>query len=341
MIGWESSTPFPPAWHPESNGGAEIFMKFLKSRMQIFIKELRKDWDEHLSAIVLAHNAGCLSWTNYSPFELMFGRSLRHTPTDLANPVEERTLDLTILGEEMGSIMKSCWERAREDHLAAKALQEKWANASRKPRTACEFQVGDLVLLHAPIRSDSKRNVSSKLKFAWKGPFEVVRCTRDAVFILKDARTGKETDEVHADRLTPFRGERPRAPSEAPASVLGQETSEPLRQGELLLVRTDHGHFLAKVWAEAQGDEDHLDVHWLNSRSKKSTPLHLKKFKESHFDPRDGKAVFTNRPPAGFEPELGVVHRRDVVERALVLNSDGSLSSNSSSRVSNAVARGP
>ena len=316
---------FSPAWHPESNGGAEVFMRFLKSRMQIFIKELRADWDEHLPAIQLAHNAGVLTHSTFSPFQLMFGRQLLHTPTDLSNSVEERTQDLAVMGEEMVSMMKECWKRAAEDHQAAKIQQEKWANAPKQARQECKLCVGDWVLMHAPRRSDAKKGLASKLVPAWRGPYEIVRKVRDAVFILRDPATEKETDPVHADRLTRFRGDPPTARSDAPRATRDRKDAEPFTQDEVVLVLTKLGPFLAKVWVEAEADKETIEVHWLNSRSRASMPMHRKRFKESHFDPKDGKAVFTNKPPAGFEPELGLIQNRDILARDLRLHNNGTL----------------
>ena len=321
---------FSPAWHPQSNGGAEVFMRFLKSRMQIFVKELRKDWDYHLPAIVMAHNAGCLAATDFSPFTLMFGRNMRHTPSDLANPVAEQSEDLKILGEEMVTIMKECWERAKLDHEMAKAAQERWANSPKGMRRPCKFTVGDLVLLHFPKRSEAKHGTASKLHFSWRGPYEIIQKVRDAVFILKDIQTKKETDPVHADRLAPFKGD---APADAHAAPRRCDADEEFQQGELLLIRTDWGPHLGRVWTEAAEDEEFIEVHWLNSKSRASMPFHRKRFKESHFDPKDGKAVFTNKPPKGFEPEIGEVLRENVMLRGLQLNHDGSLSARSAEAV--------
>ena len=326
-----------PPWHPQGNGHTERFHRFLKARLRIHLHQAGKEWDAWLGPIMLSHNQGVLSTTRFSPFQLTFGRSPNFTPTDLSNSVAEQSRDLALFGEEMVSIFQHSWQKAREDFRWAKEQQAIAANAPKPAHTQTQFEVGDLVLIHQPRRSDARRKLSRKLQFEWRGPLRIVERLNPTVFKLVDVKSGKEHDAVHVDRLSLFVGDSAAEVHSTPAS--SPEMPGPLQEGEIVVVSTNMGLFPARVFDTPMEDDELVSIHWFNTHSKRSLPVPKRRWKEVHVDPGDGKCVFTNRPPAHFEPEQGLVARRKVIMRHLKLRKDGTFDSDSTKRFQEAKQR--
>merc|ERR1712078_574517 len=102
---------------------------------------------------------------------------------------------------------------------------------------------------------------------------------------------------------------------------------------ELILVQTHAGFFPASIFEKPEAHDALIVIHWLNSYDSKGKPIHKRKWRHSHTDPRDGKNVFTNKPPRGFEPETGLIRRQNVVLRRLKLKRDCTFDAESSRKI--------
>ncbi|CAF1489537.1 unnamed protein product [Adineta steineri] len=73
------STPY----HPQTNGIVERFNSTFLPQISKLQDSENNNWDEYLQAVVFAYNSGVHKTTNYSPYELLYGRPPRlpfHTP---------------------------------------------------------------------------------------------------------------------------------------------------------------------------------------------------------------------------------------------------------------------
>ena len=81
LIGYNHifSTPY----HPQTNGVVERFNSTFVTQIAKLHDEQYNNWDDYLQAVVFAYNSGIHRTTNYSPYQLLFGRQPRlpiHTP---------------------------------------------------------------------------------------------------------------------------------------------------------------------------------------------------------------------------------------------------------------------
>lgn len=65
---------FTTAYHPSTNGNVERFNATLASMISMYVDSRHKDWDFYIQAHAFAYNVSKHKTTNFSPFELLFGR---------------------------------------------------------------------------------------------------------------------------------------------------------------------------------------------------------------------------------------------------------------------------
>ena len=86
------------AYHPESQGALERFHSTLKNMIRTYCLDNEKDWDEGISLLLFAVRESVQESLGFSPFELVFGHSVRGTLKVLKeNWLSENTESLNLL----------------------------------------------------------------------------------------------------------------------------------------------------------------------------------------------------------------------------------------------------
>ena len=65
------------AYHPESQGAIERFHQTLKNMIRVYCFDNEKDWDEGIPLLLFAARESIQDSLGFSPFELVFGHSVR------------------------------------------------------------------------------------------------------------------------------------------------------------------------------------------------------------------------------------------------------------------------
>ena len=65
------------AFHPQSQGALERWHQTLKTMMKIYCFETEKDWDEGIHLLLFAARESVQESLGFSPFELVFGHTVR------------------------------------------------------------------------------------------------------------------------------------------------------------------------------------------------------------------------------------------------------------------------
>ena len=65
------------AYHPESQGDLERFHQTLKNMLRVYCTEHGKDWDEGVHLVLFASREAVQESLGFSPFKLLFGRTVR------------------------------------------------------------------------------------------------------------------------------------------------------------------------------------------------------------------------------------------------------------------------
>ena len=160
-----NTTPY----HPMCNGLVEKFNGTLKRMLRKVCSEKPKDWDRYIPALLFAYREAPQESLGFSPFELLYGRTVRGPMailkdlwTDEVKEPEVRTTYQYVL--DLKQRLEATLELAREELEKSAGRYKKNYDKKSKPR---KFQVDDDVLVLLPT-------AGNMLLMQWKGPYKVV-----------------------------------------------------------------------------------------------------------------------------------------------------------------------
>ncbi|XP_060592414.1 uncharacterized protein LOC132747116 [Ruditapes philippinarum] len=159
-----TTTPY----HPMCNGLVEKFNGSLKQMLKRMCSERPTDWDKYLNAMLFAYREVPQESLGFSPFELLYGRSIRGPITILRelwsgkteNDEVKTTYQYVV---DLQERLESTCKIAQHELEKSSIRYRKYYNRKARDRT---FKKGSKVLVLIP----TKRN---KLLLQWKGPFVV------------------------------------------------------------------------------------------------------------------------------------------------------------------------
>jgi hypothetical protein len=159
-----NTTPY----HPMCNGLVEKFNGTLKNMLRKMCAERPQDWDRYLNAVLFAYREAPQESLGFSPFELLYGRSVRGPMRilrelwtgDIANEEVKSTYQYVL---DLRDKLESTCKMAHDELMRSRRRYAKYYNRKARNR---KFLVGDQVLLLLPTSSN-------KLLVQWKGPYRV------------------------------------------------------------------------------------------------------------------------------------------------------------------------
>jgi hypothetical protein len=144
------------AQHPQTVGSIERFHRVLKDMLTALTEQYTDAWDECLPWVLFAYREVPVEGLGYSPFELMFGRSVIG-PLGLLKKAWLNDLGLTGVKTNVLEFMQDLRERLRVcmdiavTHVQkARTKSKTWYDKKARTRT---FSVGDLVLVLLPVHT--------------------------------------------------------------------------------------------------------------------------------------------------------------------------------------------
>ena len=158
---------FTTPYNPRCNGLCERINGVLKSMLKKMCQERPKDWDRYLPAILFAYREVPHSSTGFSPFELLYGRTVRG-PMQILKELwtgdgEDEIRNTYQYVLELRNRLEETCQLARESLYEAQGRQNHHYDKKARNR---QFRAGQKVLVLLPADSN-------KLVLQWKRPYEI------------------------------------------------------------------------------------------------------------------------------------------------------------------------
>ncbi|CAF4215475.1 unnamed protein product, partial [Adineta steineri] len=135
------------------------------------------NWDEFLAPVVFAYNTGCHSTTQYSPFQLLFGREARlPTEAPLSTFTFRKPNDYY---EQLKKSMKLIHQNA---HRNITNKQHQYKTRYDKQRADPHYSINDRVLIR-------KHGLKNKLEPKYSITPQIIIQEKHPVYVVKDETT--------------------------------------------------------------------------------------------------------------------------------------------------------
>ena len=185
------------AYHPESQGALERFHQTLKNMIRSYCFDTEKDWDEGIHLLLFAVREFVQESLGYSPFELVFGPSVRGPLKLLKEKFlsnDETPLNLLQYVSDFRNRLSRACEVARSNLKTSRGtMKARYDNhvIDRK------FKLGDKVLALLPISG-------RPLQARYFGPYTIDKKTSDLNYIINTPGRRKNKQMCHVNMLKEY-----------------------------------------------------------------------------------------------------------------------------------------
>lgn len=266
-------------YHPICNGLCEKFNGVLKKMLKRLCEKRPKDWDRYIDAALFAYREAPQESTGFSPFELLYGRTVRG-PVQILKELwteECATPEVRTSYQYVIELRERLEEGIALAQGALQQAQSRYKKYYDKKARSRKFKVGDEVLILLPTDSN-------KLLMQWKGPFKV-----ETVVAVNDYKIniGGKLKTVHANLLKKYY-RRNEEPIQVGASIIHIACAAVVESGEVDPEGVVDDEALLEL-GYSGGKENHTDI-------KINPELDAEQERSLKDKVREYKHIFTEKP---------------------------------------------
>ena len=155
-------------YHPQANGLCEKFNGTLKRMLRRMSAERPSDWDRYLEPLLFAYREAPQESTHFSPFELLYGRTVRGPMAILKELWSKEGTDREVTHTyqyvlDLRNRIEETCDLAHEFLQSAQTRYKKHFDRKARMRS---LRIGEWALVLLPTENN-------KLLMQWQGPYEV------------------------------------------------------------------------------------------------------------------------------------------------------------------------
>ncbi len=174
-------------YHHQSNS-VERVNRTLQEALSKYISQAQTDWDVHLPSCTFALNTAVHSSTQYSPYQIVFGKA-PNLPIDVLFDVP------TIPYVENSQKIRT---QVRENILRA---QQRYGTQYNEKRVDKRYPVDSKVMI---AEMTVKPGLSRKLSPKFMGPYRILKQVSPLHYKVKHMSSAQKPITVHVNRMKPF-----------------------------------------------------------------------------------------------------------------------------------------
>jgi len=194
MKKWKINHTPTTAANPQANGQVERFNQTLVKMLRKKLGARKNQWDQKLPGLLMDYRASVQATTEKTPAELLYGYRMK-LPIEAKYPIPIDEL-MDEPRDRFQQLEDLHHKRIEAAELIKKKQEKVKAKMEANKGLATPFEVGDLVLLHAPAH---KR----KLEQAMEGPFRIRKVGTHGTYVL-ETMGGVKYKRVSRRRLVKY-----------------------------------------------------------------------------------------------------------------------------------------
>lgn len=181
----------------QSQGCLERFHQTFKTMLKKFCQEGDRDWNDKLDWLLFAIRECPQESTGFSPFELLFGRSVRGPLKMLKEKMLRPTPIPNITVAKYIDYLRNTLQTVRS--LASKNLKQAQNNMVKHQKTSVprSFSVGEKVLVFFPVPGNPLKN-------KYSGPYVITKKISPLNYIIQTPDRRKDSQLVHINLIKKY-----------------------------------------------------------------------------------------------------------------------------------------
>jgi len=187
------------AYHPQTNGSCERFHRTLKSMIRANTVDFPEAWDESLPWLLFAYREIPVETIGLSPFEMLFGRSVRG-PLGLLKsgwkpaPLNKAKQNVIQFILDIRDKLRTCQEAAEKQATEARTKSKLWYDRKARERS---FEPDELVLVLLPVQG-------KPLEAKYCGPYRILQRVGQVDYLIATPDRRKVQRICHVNMLKPY-----------------------------------------------------------------------------------------------------------------------------------------